>query len=158
MQDFKIRRFRRSDAVEASEMLRAAFEPLHRGNHEYWLWKSFDPSRILAKSRTQDILVAISTEGRIIGYISSTNTLYGASYIPTVGVHPDFQRKGLGKLLLDAKLRTLQRQGVRKVWLLVTSTNTGALLFYLKNGFAIEGFLRDHTAPGVHEVLMSRFL
>jgi ribosomal protein S18 acetylase RimI-like enzyme len=155
---FKVRRFHRSDALEASEMLRAAFEPLHKGNTEYWLWKSFDPARILVNSRTQNILVALSSKRRIIGYISSTNTLYGASYVPTVGVHPDFQRKGVGKLLLDAKLRELRKQGVRKVWLLVTSTNTGAILFYLKNNFVIEGFLRDHTAPGVHEVLMSKFL
>jgi ribosomal protein S18 acetylase RimI-like enzyme len=48
--------------------------------------------------------------------------------------------------------------GMRKAWLLVTKSNFPAITFYLKNGFVIEGYLKDHTGPGSDEILFSKFL
>ncbi len=156
--NYTIREFVESDAESVSEMLRESFEWFHKGDHESWLWKSFAPSNLINFSKTQDILVAVDDKGEIVGYISSTTTLYGVAYVPTVAVRNSLRRMGIGKLLLDEKIRRFREQGIRKMWLLVTHINTSAIEFYRKNDFVIEGYLRDHTGPGYDEVLLSRFL
>jgi ribosomal protein S18 acetylase RimI-like enzyme len=139
-------------------MLLDAFEWFHKWNRDSWLFRSFEPSNLESISKTHDILVATEDERKIVGYISSSNSVFGAAYIPTVAVHPSRQRSGLGKKLLDHKLSVLKKQKMRKAWLLVTRTNLPAITFYLKNGFVIEGYLKDHTGPGMDEILFSKFL
>ena len=153
-----IRQFRDEDASEASAMLLQTFAWFHKNNRRSWLWKSLQPANLISNSKSQEILVATNQSGRVIGYIASSSTLYGAAYIPTVGVHPSYQSRGLGTMLLRSKLKQLRKQGMRKVWLLVNRVNTGAVAFYLKHGFVIEGYLRNHTAPGSDEILLSTFL
>jgi ribosomal protein S18 acetylase RimI-like enzyme len=154
-----VRDFEPSDAQASSELLREAFQWFHKGNKESWLWKAFEPANLAANSKAQEILVSVNTErGELAGYIASSTTPYGVAYVPTLAVKPKFQRSGLGKLLLEEKFRKLQQKGIRKVWLLVTSVNTSAISFYLRNGFVIEGYLRDHTGPGYDELLFSKFL
>jgi ribosomal protein S18 acetylase RimI-like enzyme len=155
---YQIRKIEPDDIESASRMLLEAFKWFHKGDEESWLFRSFQPSSISAFSKIQDILVATKEDGQVVGYISSTNSLYGVAYIPTVAVDPSRQREGLGKKLLECKLDFLKEQGIRKVWLLVTSTNIPAIAFYLKNGFIIEGYLKDHTGPGSDEILFSKFL
>jgi ribosomal protein S18 acetylase RimI-like enzyme len=139
-------------------MLLEAFEWFHKGDQGSWLYRSFSPTSLEQFSKSLEILIAIDANGRIVGYISSSNTPFGAAYIPTVAVHPACQRAGLGKTLLEHKLEILKKQGMRKAWLLVTKTNLPAIMFYLKNGFVIEGYLKDHTGPGSDEILFSKFL
>ncbi len=152
-----IRNFRESDAKETSKMLLDAFKWFHKRSKRSWLWKSLQPSTVIANSRTQDILVA-EKANHIVGYISSTTTPFKVAYIPMVAVASHKQNLGIGTLLLNRKLNYLRKQKVRKVWLLVTNSNVRAITFYLKHKFVIEGYLRDHTGPGSDEVLLSRFL
>ena len=153
----RIRKFRESDAEEASRMLIDVFRWFHGLNKRSWLWKSLQPSTLIANSKTQDILVALRGK-QIVGYVASTTTPYGVAYIPTIGIASRAQNSGIGTILLKKKLRDLRQQRIRKVWLLVTHSNTRAIAFYLKNKFVIEGYLRDHTGPGSDEVLLSKFL
>lgn len=156
---YRIRKFETADRESASEMLLEAFQWFHKWDENSWLYRSFQPMSLDTFSKSQDILVATEEDGKdIVGYISSSNTLFKVAYIPTVAVHPAHQKAGLGKQLLNRKLATLKEQNIRKVWLLVTSINTPAITFYLKNGFVIEGYLRDHTGPGLDEILFSKFL
>lgn len=154
----RIRRFRQEDAYEASAMLLQAFAWFHKGSRKSWLWKSLQPASLISNSKSQEILVATNERGSVVGYIASSGTLYGAAYIPTVGVHPRYQHRGLGTRLLNSKLKQLRKQGVRKAWLLVNSMNAEAAAFYLKHGFVIEGYLRAHTGPSSDEILLSKFL
>lgn len=158
MDDFRIRHFEDSDAESASEMLCESFQWFHKGNRDSWLWKNFEPSSLIAASKNLDIHVAIQGENRVVGFISCSTAPYMVAYIPTVAVAQKLQNKGYGKKLLDYTLDYLEQKGVRKVWLLVTSTNTSAITFYLKNNFVIEGYLTDHTGPGLDEVLFSKFI
>jgi ribosomal protein S18 acetylase RimI-like enzyme len=139
-------------------MLLQAFTWFHKNKRNSWLWKSLQPTSLVSNSKSQDILVATDKTGKMIGYIASSSASYGAAYIPTVGVHPRYQNKGIGTVLLRSKLKQLRRQGMRKAWLLVTNINTEAVAFYLKQGFVIEGYLRAHTGPSSDEVLLSKFL
>ena len=52
-------------------------------------------------------------------------------------VHPDSQRQGIGRALLDAVRDWAQEQGARRLWLQVNRDNTQALAAYRQYGFRI---------------------
>lgn len=55
-----------------------------------------------------------------------------------IGVHPDHQRKGLGKHVLKEVTTMLEAQGAAEVELEVVTDNKNALLLYLQHGFTIS--------------------
>jgi ribosomal protein S18 acetylase RimI-like enzyme len=59
-----------------------------------------------------------------------------------IGVHPDFQGKGVGRKLLDFLDAEGRKHGIRKICLRVLSTNTPAISFYKKNGYIEQGVLK----------------
>jgi GNAT superfamily N-acetyltransferase len=52
-------------------------------------------------------------------------------------VHPDTQRQGIGRALLEAVRDWAQQQGARRLWLQVNRGNTQALAAYRQYGFRI---------------------
>lgn len=60
-------------------------------------------------------------------------------WIETIGVHPQFQGKGIGKILLKKSISLLQEQaGLEHIKLTVMSSNANAVKLYLNNGFSLE--------------------
>lgn len=59
----------------------------------------------------------------------------------TIVVHPNFQSKGLGKILFTSLLQhvTMHRPDILRVELIARESNTKAIAFYQKLGFVIEG-------------------
>lgn len=64
-----------------------------------------------------------------------TDTLNKAGYFEPVGVHPDYQRRGLGKCLLQAGLRQLQSEGMTEASVCAESDNPAAIHLYEAAGF-----------------------
>lgn len=58
-----------------------------------------------------------------------------------IAVHPDYQRMGIGRRLMDEMKRFAAMQGIRKLSLRVLSTNPGAISFYKSCGFEEQGRL-----------------
>lgn len=70
----------------------------------------------------------------------------GQGAIQNVGVVPNHQGKGLGKILLQLTLLGYQQRGVRIAHLEVTSDNSKALRLYSQMGFRItQAFYRAAT-------------
>ena len=63
----------------------------------------------------------------------------GEYYIDCLGVHPDYQGKGLGSSLLHFLIETFVMQQNKTLGLLVEKENPGAQKLYLKLGFQIKG-------------------
>lgn len=63
----------------------------------------------------------------------------------TIVVHPDFQSKGLGKLIFTSLLKQIEenRLDVLRVELIVRESNVKAIRFYQSMGFKIEGRLEQ---------------
>jgi len=63
----------------------------------------------------------------------------------TIAVHPDYQGKGIGKLLFGTLLQETESKHseVMRVELLVRESNTKAIEFYKRFGFNIEGRLEN---------------
>lgn len=61
-----------------------------------------------------------------------------AGWIESIGVAPEFQGKGIGRILLHKSVEVLQHKDVPKIKLSVFSSNERAVQLYLKSGFTVE--------------------
>lgn len=65
-------------------------------------------------------------------------------------ISPDFQRRGVGGILIERSAELAREQGVDGLWLSVWSGADWALSFYKKCGFARKGTADFHLASEVH--------
>lgn len=83
------------------------------------------------------LLVATNGQGKVVG--TSWMTFDGRRiHLHHVGVHPDYQRKGIGKLLTCESLRFVKAKGYQ-VKLEVHRTNHAAINLYKQFGFQYLG-------------------
>jgi len=68
----------------------------------------------------------------------------------TIVVHPDFQGKGVGKLLFLHLLQEIKahRKDIYRVELIARESNRKAIAFYQSIGFKIEGRLVGRISTG----------
>ncbi|HYF82194.1 MAG TPA: GNAT family N-acetyltransferase [Clostridia bacterium] len=59
-------------------------------------------------------------------------------WIESIGVAPEYQGRGIGRMLLHKSIKVLQAVGVKNIKLSVFDTNTRALTLYKKDGFEVE--------------------
>lgn len=67
-------------------------------------------------------------------------------------IHPDFQRKSLGKILLDYRLSLLQ--SIPTIEKITVRTSQLAWQFYEKNGFRLVEIKKDFWAAGLDMYFM----
>jgi ribosomal protein S18 acetylase RimI-like enzyme len=96
------------------------------------------------------ILVAVE-EMRVVGFCAASGGEIGALY-----VDPAVWRRGVGSALLAETLAELRRRGVPAVELWVFRDNQGAVAFYERHGFVLDGAEQGHEwadgAVAVHLV------
>ncbi|PKN62924.1 MAG: GNAT family N-acetyltransferase [Deltaproteobacteria bacterium HGW-Deltaproteobacteria-15] len=97
------------------------------------LKKALDKSWYWVSAFDQESLIGI---GRLI----SDGALY--AFVCDMIVLPEYQRKGIGKEILNMLKNRCLEAGIQRVWLFSASGRTE---FYIKNGFDI----RPHDAPGM---------
>jgi GNAT superfamily N-acetyltransferase len=95
----------------------------------------------------------------LIGFFSQSQP--EEAYIHFVGVHPQYRKRGFGRILYEQFFSAV-RQNNRKLVRCVTSpVNTGSIAFHTRMGFRIEpgesglngvAFDPDHDGPGEHRV------
>ena len=81
------------------------------------------------------------TEGRLVGNVSiyPTNKYPNNTWIiANVGVHPDYQRRGIATQLMHASMDAIRQRGGRQVILQVDVTNETAQRVYERLGFVKE--------------------
>jgi mycothiol synthase len=77
----------------------------------------------------------VETQGRLLGFHWTKIHPDGAGEVYVVGVDPDAQGMGLGRVLTLAGLHHLQRRGVPEILLYVDESNTAAVHLYESLGF-----------------------
>ncbi|HZG55711.1 GNAT family N-acetyltransferase [Paenibacillus sp.] len=104
-------------------------------------------------------------DGRLAGYIvyRPPTRMESNAHVAelAIAVHPDFQGRGVGRLLVETACREAKAEGKRKLSLRVMSTNEQAIRFYEKLGFREQGRLvEEFYAAGryVDDVLMYKML
>lgn len=97
------------------------------------------------------MLVAVNADDKVIG--TSWMTFDGRRiHLHHFGVHPDYQRKGIGKLLVKESLQFVKQKGYQ-VKLEVHQTNIAAINLYKQFGFTFLGdydvyIIRDLSTIG----------
>lgn len=115
-----------SDRVEAEEVLL-----LYRANK----WSSAEkPVQLLAALRESHALVTARMQNRLVGLGNAISDGHLVVYFPHLLVHPDSQRKGVGRLLMKAMLQ--RYAGFHQLML---TADGDAIEFYRSLGFERAG-------------------
>jgi len=86
-------------------------------------------------------LVAASGSGSITGVILVTRLAAATGHVAQIAVDPAAERRGAGRLLLDAACATARKMGCDQMTLLVDERNVRARGLYQRAGFrAVAGF------------------
>ncbi|NGZ76437.1 GNAT family N-acetyltransferase [Saccharibacillus alkalitolerans] len=112
-------------------------------NMRAYLEKAFHEQQLEKELSTEgSAFFFLSVEGELAGFLKvnvgvaqSEPMGDDALEVERIYVRSAFQKKGLGKALIDQAFRLAEEQGKTKVWLGVWEKNGGAVAFYEKMGF-----------------------
>ena len=115
-----------TDKIESDEVVK-----LYKANN----WSAANkPDQLLNALRNSDSLVTARTSGKLIGIGNAISDGYLVVYYPHMLVHPEHQRKGIGKKMMEAlkeKYNSFHQQ-------MLTADND-AVEFYKSMGFKKAG-------------------
>lgn len=144
---FLLRPARISDAPALAEVNRAAWQNAYSGffSDQFLADRFVGAEERFASllSRDPDYLClrVAEADGGPVGFVclrpdGRSEDIVG-SELTSIYVHPDYQRKGAGSLLLSAALR--ESEDSPSIYLWVFERNLAALSFYHAKGFAPDG-------------------
>lgn len=114
------------------DTLRQLFLTVRQASFTWLPADSFLLSDFDMQTEGETIWVARMVQGHLAGFIS---VWMPDSFIHHLFIHPEFQRQGVGTLLLEG----LPQWGHIRYQLKCLTQNEGALAFYRKNGFTRVG-------------------
>ncbi len=133
----KIRRCREEDLEEVYKIETLSFK--------------FAYPRLLFYDYLKKLFFVLEDNGKIIGYVMADEE---RNLIVSIAVHPEYRRKGYGKMLMEHVLKFMRG----KVILQVRKSNEAAINFYKKLGFRRVGEIRKYYIDGEDAILMSKMI
>ncbi|GIJ26173.1 ribosomal-protein-alanine acetyltransferase [Micromonospora qiuiae] len=100
--------------------------------------------------------IATDDEGAVLGYAGLALAAPDEAWVQVVAVRREAQRRGVGRLLLEALLAEAARLGVRTVLLEVAADNARAQRLYAMYGFEPIGVRRGYYQPSNTDALVMR--
>ncbi|MEM1509032.1 MAG: ribosomal protein S18-alanine N-acetyltransferase [Thermofilaceae archaeon] len=97
-------------------------------------------------------------EGAVVGYVIGTLEARGEGHVVSIGVHPNYRRKGVATALLNEVINRFNARGVRIVKLEVRVSNFPAINLYRKLGFEITGIVEKYYSDGEDAYMMVKSL
>lgn len=101
-------------------------------------------------------LVATDADGTVLGYAGLTVAAPDEAWVQNIAVRRDAQRRGIGRLLLEALLAEADRRGARSTLLEVAADNGPAQRLYATYGFEPIGVRRGYYQPSNTDALVMR--
>ena len=92
---------------------------------------------------------------RVAGYVGSQSVL-GEADMMNIAVSPDYRRRGVAKLLLQALQQSLAAQEVYSLTLEVRRSNEPAIALYAKDGFVQVGCRKNYYRHPTEDALILR--
>lgn len=155
--DYNIRRETPADHRTVEELTREAFWNVYRpGCTEHYVLHQFRDRPEFVK----ELDLCLETGGQIIGHVMFVRAEIAADdgrILPImtfgpISIHPDFQRKGYGKILLDYALEKAAKMGAGAVCM------EGNIDFYGKCGFDVASKRGIHYYAEPREETVPYFL
>ncbi|HEY2981305.1 MAG TPA: GNAT family N-acetyltransferase [Anaerolineales bacterium] len=92
--------------------------------------------------------------GQMVGFVAGDpRPSQGFAWIATIGVHPDFQRRGIGRSLLracEAKLK------IPRLRLTVRISNGAAIALYEREGYRTVDIWKGYYSDGEDGIVMEK--
>lgn len=97
----------------------------------------------------------VDVDIRLAGFAIFNQVLDEATLLD-IAVHPDFQRRGLARQLLQFAMQQLARNDATRCLLEVRVSNTSAIALYKNAGFTEDGIRRNYypTTSGREDALL----
>ncbi len=95
----------------------------------------------LDEKRPENSSLVVELGGKVVGFIIgyASRWEYGVSekigWVDTIGVDPDYQRKGIAKILFQEMARSLKEAGIETIYTFVTRRDWRLLKFFNSMGF-----------------------
>jgi len=107
--------------------------------------------KMFLKKNQNTCFVAKYKKKKIIGTIMAGND-GRRGHIYHLMVKPDHRKNGIGKKLLEKTEKSLQKEGIRKIFLVAFKENNSGNIFWEGNGYKIREDLnyRDKKIPPLH--------
>ncbi|PTA44391.1 ribosomal protein S18-alanine N-acetyltransferase [Micromonospora sp. RP3T] len=99
-------------------------------------------------------LVAVDDDGTVAGYAGLAVAPPDEAWVQNIAVRRDAQRRGVGRLLLEALLAEAARRGIRSTLLEVAADNAPAQRLYATYGFEPIGVRRGYYQPSNTDALV----
>jgi ribosomal-protein-alanine N-acetyltransferase len=99
-------------------------------------------------------LVATGDDGEVLGYAGLTGAPPDEAWVQNIAVRRDAQRRGVGRVLLEALLAEAARLGARSTLLEVAADNAPAQRLYAAYGFEPIGVRRGYYQPSNTDALV----
>ena len=96
--------------------------------------ENFDDFFDRKKPIEKDASLLLYFEDQIVGF-HKINTYDFGGFVNGVGIHPDFRRRGLGRLLMTSSIVRAAKNGMKDLILEVDITNKQAIALYEQLGF-----------------------
>ena len=114
---------------------------------EKYLTESFKGDKLLEElSNPKSSFFFMHTDNRLSGYLKLNEAPAQSDLndpesleLERIYVRREFQRKGLGKTLINYAIQVALERAKRYIWLGVWEKNTNAISFYKEMGFTVEG-------------------
>jgi len=92
------------------------------------------------------IFVAVC-DSQVVGFGYYSEFRFREAYKFTVEhsvyAHPDWQGKGIGKLLLDELITSAKKQNIHTLIGVIDAENVGSIAFHQRMGFEVKGTLKE---------------
>ena len=145
MEEIIIRQASIEDSKVIHQVLAKAFRGLREREYKH---RAIDA----AISSAEEINERINKGGYVIvaevcGEIAGTATglvEHEALHVCSVAVDPDWQGRGIARVLMETMENIAQKQGCHKIWLQTAWVMTEAIALYTRMGYQQEGYLPRH--------------
>jgi GNAT superfamily N-acetyltransferase len=98
-------------------------------------------------------------EGRMIGFLLGFIVFKSpkTGYVHLVGIHPDFRRQGVGRVLYEQFTERCRGLGCQRMKAITTAGNEGSIRFHEAVGWKTED-VEDYAGPGRRRLVFTRDL
>jgi GNAT superfamily N-acetyltransferase len=98
----------------------------------------------------------VEIDGRLVGFLFGFICLDATvGYVHLVGIHPDYRRGGVGKLLYASFEEDCRREGVSELKAVTTLGNEASIRFHQALGWTIAE-VEDYAGPGRMRIVFTR--
>ena len=148
-------RIREFDPLDAECLVRIHGE-LRENFEEHDINKEF----ILDISRRADFRFFVAViNHEIVGFVGVLfHESVGRGEIGPICVSLEYQKRGIGRELLQYAINFLMKRGIRRVIAKIKSHNRNGIDFFNRNGFRKEGHFVKYTKKGEDVIQMVRFI